>query len=44
MGDFDFKNKKPSVLQTSKGNFSDKKGRQVNKFGWLVKDRHVSNF
>lgn len=36
-GDFDFdENGKPNLMQTTKGFFIDKKGRRVNKFGWMT--------
>jgi len=36
MGDFDYKNGKPELMQSSQGFFMDKKGRRCNKHGWMV--------
>jgi hypothetical protein len=36
MGDFDYIDGQPRMMVTNKGFFVDKKGRRVNKFGWMV--------
>ena len=36
MGDFDYIENQPRMMVTNKGFFVDKKGRRVNKFGWMV--------
>lgn len=36
MGDFDYIDGKPSLMQSKQGFYMDKKGRRVNKFGWMV--------
>jgi hypothetical protein len=36
MGDFDYVDGQPRMMVTNKGFFVDKKGRRVNKFGWMV--------
>jgi hypothetical protein len=36
MGDFDFVDGQPRMMVTNKGFFVDKKGRRVNKHGWMV--------
>lgn len=36
MGDFDFKDGQPQLMQTQKGFFMDKKSRRVNKHGWMT--------
>lgn len=36
MGDFDYKNGQPELMQSSQGFFMDKKGRRCNKHGWMV--------
>ena len=36
MGDFDYVDGKPQLMQTNKGFFMDKKGRRVNKHGWMT--------
>ena len=36
MGDFDYMDGKPELMQSKQGFFMDKKGRRVNKHGWMV--------
>jgi len=36
MGAFDYKDGKPELLQSKQGFYMDKKGRRVNKHGWMV--------
>lgn len=36
MGDFDYVDGQPRMMVTNKGFFVDKKGRRVNKHGWMV--------
>ena len=36
MGDFDYTDGKPELMQSKQGFFMDKKGRRVNKHGWMV--------
>lgn len=36
MGDFDYINGQPQLMQTKQGHFMDKKSRRVNKHGWMT--------
>lgn len=36
MGDFDYQDRQPQLMQTNKGMFLDKKSRRVNKHGWMT--------
>jgi len=36
MGDFDYHDQKPELMQSAQGFYMDKKGRRVNKHGWMV--------
>jgi len=36
MGDFDYTEGKPELMKSKQGFFMDKKGRRVNKHGWMV--------
>lgn len=36
MGDFDYADGKPQLMQTSQGFYLDKKSRRVNKHGWMI--------
>jgi len=36
MGDFDYDDGKPELMQSKQGYFMDKKARRVNKHGWMV--------
>lgn len=46
MGDFDYKDGKPQLMQTSQGFYMDKKSRRVNKHGWmcLASQGHLVDF
>lgn len=36
MGDFDYQNQQPELMQSKQGFYLDKKSRRVNKHGWMT--------